>query len=383
MYALLEEQGRRLFPKIATAYLNDWADNDKGWLRKFYPPGSFVAAEKDLTITTDFAGFGREITALRKRLRTTGGINIFDTFPPYGAWFKRRFGIDNEQALELFHQTVSLKSVGNLTEFVRLHMLEPFAVNSRIEALLGHFDDLNRAHEAVLKAKAQVAQLTPLVARCDRYDEESARREQLVACRDALRGWLGGIKLELLRERLAALDGELRRHQLKIEGLAEQRRELQARERELREWLQDKIDAISRKTIDMRDKIIAGMRAVSLAYPLETHEMDVAPAAMSSWRPAPLPGGRAFPWAGKPNPNPTPGTAPLAASASPAGPGTWPPTGPACWPWLPGCSSIPARQSTCASLICPGWTASFWKPIGRCWGSCWIWPCRGPTPTRI
>ena len=28
--------------------------------------------------------------------------------------------------MELFHQTVSMKSVGNLTEFVREHMLEPF-----------------------------------------------------------------------------------------------------------------------------------------------------------------------------------------------------------------------------------------------------------------
>ena len=28
------------FPKPALEYLNDWAANDKGWLRKFYPPGS-------------------------------------------------------------------------------------------------------------------------------------------------------------------------------------------------------------------------------------------------------------------------------------------------------------------------------------------------------
>ncbi len=67
--------------------------------------------------------------------------------------FRRRFGIDNEQALELFHQTVSMKSVGNLTEFVREHMLEAFRRwQPRIEALVGHFEDLNRAHEAVLKA---------------------------------------------------------------------------------------------------------------------------------------------------------------------------------------------------------------------------------------
>ena len=71
-----------------------------------------------ISIARDFAGFGSEITKLRKRLRADG-VDLFDSFPPYGAWFRRRFGIGNEQALELFHQTVSMKSVGNLTEFVR------------------------------------------------------------------------------------------------------------------------------------------------------------------------------------------------------------------------------------------------------------------------
>ena len=44
--------------------------------------------------------------------------------PPYSAAFRRRFGLANEQALELFHQTISMKSVGNLTSFVREQMLE-------------------------------------------------------------------------------------------------------------------------------------------------------------------------------------------------------------------------------------------------------------------
>ncbi|SDD21400.1 Putative exonuclease SbcCD, C subunit [Aquimonas voraii] len=116
------------------------------------PARLFVAAERALGIAEDFSGFGSDITGLRKKLRARGG-ELFDGFPPYGAWFRRRFGIEHEQALELFHQTVSMKSVGNLTDFVRSHMLEPFDVGSRIEALIRHFDDLDRAHQAVLKAK--------------------------------------------------------------------------------------------------------------------------------------------------------------------------------------------------------------------------------------
>jgi Protein of unknown function (DUF3375) len=40
LFALREQLGPASFPKPALDYLNDWAANDKSWLRKFYPPGS-------------------------------------------------------------------------------------------------------------------------------------------------------------------------------------------------------------------------------------------------------------------------------------------------------------------------------------------------------
>ncbi len=48
LYNLREVSGLKVFPRPAIDYLNDWADNDKGWLRKFYPPGS-DEAHFDLT----------------------------------------------------------------------------------------------------------------------------------------------------------------------------------------------------------------------------------------------------------------------------------------------------------------------------------------------
>lgn len=32
--------GVEAFPETAQGYLGDWAENDKGWLRKFYPSGT-------------------------------------------------------------------------------------------------------------------------------------------------------------------------------------------------------------------------------------------------------------------------------------------------------------------------------------------------------
>lgn len=40
LFAVREQRGEHLYPKAAVEYLNDWAGNDKGWLRKFYPAGS-------------------------------------------------------------------------------------------------------------------------------------------------------------------------------------------------------------------------------------------------------------------------------------------------------------------------------------------------------
>lgn len=40
LFALRERLGQDVFPKPAIDYLNDWAANDKGWLRKFYRQGS-------------------------------------------------------------------------------------------------------------------------------------------------------------------------------------------------------------------------------------------------------------------------------------------------------------------------------------------------------
>ena len=212
------------------------------------PARLYAAAERDLSIAGDFSEFGTEITTLRKRLRSEG-VELFDNFPHYGAWFRRRFGIENEQALELFHQTVSLKSVGNLTDFVRSHMLEPFDVEPLITALIHHFEDLNRAHEAVLKAKRQIEMLEPLVDDCSRHRELSTSTEELRVCRDTLRPWFASLKIGLLHHRLTSLEEELARHESAVERLEQERREALERERNLRRTIAenggDRIASIS------------------------------------------------------------------------------------------------------------------------------------------
>jgi len=197
-----------------------YISDNRGQPERFY-----VVADRPLSITEHFASFGSDLNALRKRLRELPHVELEPSFAAYSAAFRRRFGIADDQALELFSQTVSMKSVGNLTDFVREHMLEEFPLDERIQALIHHFDDLNRAHEAVLKAKRQIGLLRPMVDNCQRYAEASEQAQGLVACREALASWFAGLKAELLDKRLDNLAQDIARQR-------EQRRALQERQRQ-------------------------------------------------------------------------------------------------------------------------------------------------------
>ncbi len=75
LYQLHEATGEVLFPKPATAYLDDWAGDERGWLRKYYPGGQ-DEPHFDLTSSTEQAivwllGLGqRQFIGTESRLMT-------------------------------------------------------------------------------------------------------------------------------------------------------------------------------------------------------------------------------------------------------------------------------------------------------------------------
>lgn len=228
------------------------------WMRDLegQPARMCVVAEGDLSIGEHFADFGADINNLRKRLRKRPNTEVDETFSKYAAAFRRRFGLESEQALDLFHQTVSMKSVGNLTDFVRQHMLESFPVEPRIGALVAHFDDLNRAHQSVLRAKVQIDKLEPLMADCQRHASVLEAATALREYRDHLRPYFAGLKRGLLEKRLAGLSGEL----AKLEGRISEAQDLQ------RGWNLDRDElkrAIAEKGGDRLARIDADIKRLS------------------------------------------------------------------------------------------------------------------------
>lgn len=196
------------------------------------PDRFFVTSPKELSIESDFTAFGTDLNDLRRRLRGSGA-DIHKVFPDYGRRVRRLLGIKSEQAMELFHQTVSMKSVGNLNEFVRNHMLEPVDATEKVKGIVAHFEDLTKAHDTVSRAREQLEALRPLVATSDRYDDALARRGDLEQQRDAARLYFAELRIGLLSAEIEAntqlrdeCANQIRVRREATEGLAREREDL-------------------------------------------------------------------------------------------------------------------------------------------------------------
>jgi len=211
------------------------------WLKdgRTNPERFFVVAERPLAIAEDFSGFGSDILRLKRRLRKAPQVTVVDQFKDYATRFRHLFGIHSDKALELFNQTVSMKSVGNLTAFVRQHMLETSDVGARIVALQRAFDNLNRAHEAVLKARAQIECLRPLVADGEQHAALGRRIDELTACRDALGAWFAGHRVRLTEVQIGRLEGEIATLSRRLDRLGSELTGLRDKAESLRAGIED------------------------------------------------------------------------------------------------------------------------------------------------
>lgn len=174
------------------------------------PPARFyIVADKEMWIAQDFARFGNEVRVLKKRLKAGNWVQVYEDYTRYAEVFRRKFGIAQEQALDLFQQTISMKKVEALTDFVRTNMLEVPNTAKNVDDLIKHFQDLNGAHEAVLKAKQQIQLLAPLVDQGNRCLQLEDKQRLLNQARQALGPWFAERRLVLLSAEIANQEQKL------------------------------------------------------------------------------------------------------------------------------------------------------------------------------
>lgn len=160
----------------------------------------FVISSTPLTVKEHFSQFA-DIPDLKKRLRNSLGIQLFnDNFTQYSEHFRRLFGMNSEKAIDLFNQTVSMKAVSSLTDFVREQMLEKTDVDEQVKSLLKRFEDLKKSHEAVVNAREQHSILKPLTEAAVKYGAVTQEIEQIEQMLEIAPFWFADKKWGLLQE---------------------------------------------------------------------------------------------------------------------------------------------------------------------------------------
>lgn len=179
------------------------------WVKDGKVEKLLIGSSLPLTIKQHFSNF-TEIAELRKRLRNLPGISLFDdNFSRYSEYFRHRFGMTSDKAIDLFYQTVSMKSVSSLTDFVREQMLEKTDVKEQIAVLLKRFDELNKAHAAVVHAREQYEHLRPLVEFAVQYGELNTEIEKIEEMLSVVPVWFAEKKITLIENAISETSGDL------------------------------------------------------------------------------------------------------------------------------------------------------------------------------
>lgn len=211
---LLREKGKL---SVLLAYFSDriskqevtlaqvlWMED--GSVRKF-----FVIADAELTIATHFAQCSR-ISDLKKQLKVAGA-ETFEEFVKYSQQFRKRLGLQSEKALDLFNQTVSIKEIGGLNDFVRNHMLEKTDVQTKIRELQESYENLTISHTAIQKARKQLEALLPLTEQAEKYTKLKNEVVSLQQLQSIVPVYFASKRLNLLTQELQAIEEQLTQSQ--------------------------------------------------------------------------------------------------------------------------------------------------------------------------
>ena len=189
-----------------------WLKPGEGKAKRLY-----VVAEGELSIADDLSGFGSRMNDLRKTMRRREEVSLFDSFTPYQQAFSKLLGLGSDtRVLELFNQTISMKSVGSVTEFVRHNMLEQPDIEKQVQELERNYDDLRHLHDAVVAARNKIELLTPVARFGDEAIASATEREQYDRSREVTGGYLSQHAIPLYQQRLTRQRHEAEKQRLRM-----------------------------------------------------------------------------------------------------------------------------------------------------------------------
>lgn len=211
----------RVFTIAQVIYLNA-----TGRVEKVY-----CFAEGERSIADDCSGIA-STDRLRQQLEQRG-FRATTRYHEYHQWLLQAIGA-RAKAMDMFNQTVAVKDIASLTDFIRTHMLEGRRWSEQVDSLLDHFTELSQAHQSLLKARRQAELLGPIETHgrmCQQRQDELAGAQRLLEAADAYFSQktveLVGAALAERRLELEAVRGDKRRATRAAEENQSQRRRLE------------------------------------------------------------------------------------------------------------------------------------------------------------
>lgn len=190
----------------------------------------YCFAEGEKSIAADCAGLAG--TAKLKRQMEERGFRVANTYQDYHGWFRKMTGV-LPKAMDMFNQTVAVKDVHRLTDFIRDHMLEAKPWGERVDSLLRHFSELGEAHASLEQARRQFELLEPVAKFGAEFKKQAGGLERADALLEAVGSFFRQRTIDVLTpqrsawaEELGRLDDEKRRLAREAETAGEECRSL-------------------------------------------------------------------------------------------------------------------------------------------------------------
>lgn len=179
--------------------------NTSGGLRKVY-----IVAPYQLEITEHFGKGQFDMKGeWRKRLsKQFPKADIYDSFKDYAARFSDLFGL-KEKALSLFNQTVGIKVLGDLTQFIRQQMLEEPDAEEQFKSLYGHYNDLLISHKKIQKDEKQLELLDPVIKNKEDLADIDQRIVSLGFLQEQFPYYFEKLEYDLLELHIANLERDI------------------------------------------------------------------------------------------------------------------------------------------------------------------------------
>ena len=174
----------------------------------------FAIAHKPLHIEDDFRPFDLNGN-WRKRIDqqynkgSRKQVEWFDAASRYAQRMVEVLGMQSMQALSLFNQTMGIKVLGELNEFIRTNMLEPRNMEIEFQELKKHLSTLIDAQRNIEKSEEQVRLLQPLKKHFLSFKEQSDLSRLSRHEVETAKIWRNYTKYHLLDEYVLTLEKEL------------------------------------------------------------------------------------------------------------------------------------------------------------------------------